>query len=544
VYRPSKNPSSSVSIRPIRVLILNTMLNLYDIPILDNNAPALYWSNDTTANERQTLSYRAYKEQSARVAEEFAGRGLHLQRGDRVAFVASGTPDMAIALLACLQAGYVAVPLSPRFPAETVTELLRLTGARMLLYDDTTKVVSIDAAAKAGIPSVVLPAHLDRDDHLNRDKNLNTDRNVCATEASIDDRNLFADALANDATILCTSGSTGLPKALVHTVGNHYWSAVGSAANIPYGEGDCWLLSLPLYHVGGYGVFFRALVGGASVAFPTYHSFDAGSLVQTLDRFPITHCSFVATQLFHALQSAPAVERLQRLRAIVLGGGAIPHSLIQLALDKGLRIYTSYGCTEMASQITTSPSSAPAEVFTSGRLLPFRELALADDGEILVRGRTLAVARLNANGTESIKESITDGEGWFHTKDLGAWDAEGRLTVLGRKDNMFISGGENIHPETIEHALCEHPSVVQAIVVPVPNEKYGERPVAFVQLAHNLALSEERIEELRQIAEQRLPRFALPDAFFSFPPEILAGGLKPSRAALKGLAFSALLGEE
>ena len=508
----------------MRPTTLDSMLHLYDIPISDNDAPALYWSKDAATIERQTLSYRAYKERSARIAKELAARGL--QRGDRVALVASGTPDMAVALLAYLQAGYVAVPLSPRFPVETVAELLRLTSARILLHDDTTKVVSIDAAAKAGIPSVVLDAHFDTE------RNWNTDRNVCATEASIFDRNLFADALGNDATILCTSGSTGLPKALMHTVGNHYWSAVGSAANIPFGEGDCWLLSLPLYHVGGYGVFFRALVGGASVAFPTYHSFDVEALVQTLDRFPITHCSFVATQLFHALQSTAAVERLQGLRAIVLGGGAIPHSLIQSALDKGLRIYTSYGCTEMASQITTAPSPEPSEVLTSGRLLPFRELALADDGEILVRGRTLAVARLNANG----KESITDGEDWFHTKDLGALDAEGRLTVLGRKDNMFISGGENIHPETIEQALYEHPSVVQAIVVSVPNEQYGERPVAFVQFAHNLTLSEERVEELRRIAEQRLPRFALPDAFFSFPPEILVGGLKPRRAALKSVA--------
>lgn len=507
----------------MRLTNLDIMLHLYDIPILGNSAPALYWSeSNTTTAECQTLSYRSYKEQSARIAEGFATRDIHLQRGDRVALLASGTPDMALALLACLQAGYVAVPLSPRFPAEMVTELVRLTGARMLLYDDTTKAVSIDAATKAGIPSAIFSAHLDT----------GTDKSVCATEASIFDRNLFADALGNDATILCTSGSTGLPKALVHTVGNHYWSAVGSAANIPFGDGDCWLLSLPMYHVGGYGVFFRALVGGASVAFPTYHSFDAGALVQTLDRFPITHCSFVATQLFHALQSAAAVERLQHLRAIVLGGGAIPHSLIQSAVDKGLRIYTSYGCTEMASQITTAPSSEPSEVLTSGRILPFRELALADDGEILVRGKTLAVARLSTNG----KESITGSDGWFHTKDIGAWDAEGRLTVLGRKDNMFISGGENIHPEAIEHALCEHPSVVQAIVVPVPNEKYGERPVAFVQFAHNLTLSEERIQELRRIAEGRLPRFALPDAFFSFPPEILAGTLKPSRAALKRLA--------
>ena len=493
------------------------MLELYNIPTLDHDSPALYWSDG--AGKAQTLLYGAYMEHSAHVASQIASHGV--QRGERVAILGAGTPQMVVVLLACLRAGFVAVPLSPRFPSGTVAELLHLTSARILLHDETTVQTSIDAAQKANLstfnftdtsfldistpprPSTFLPIH-----------------------------NLFTNALDHEATILCTSGSTGIPKALIHTVGNHYWSAVGSAENIPFGRGDCWLASLPLYHVGGYGVFFRALQGGAAMAFPTYRAFDAARLSETLTNFPITHCSFVATQLFHALRNDAAVQHLQRLRAIILGGGAIPQSLIQTSLKQSLRIYTSYGCTEMASQITTSPSSAPEEVAASGRLLRFRELAIADDGEILVRGATLAIERLSADG----RESITDLEGWFHTKDVGTCDAEGRLTVLGRKDNMFISGGENIHPEAIEQALCEHPLVVQAVVIAVPSEEYGERPIAFVHLANDEVLSPERIKELCHLAENRVPRFALPDAFFAFPAEIIAGGLKPNRAALKHLA--------
>jgi O-succinylbenzoic acid--CoA ligase len=503
------------------------MIELYDLDIPDNDAPALHWFNDTEAAE--TRSFASYRTQSSKAAAHLVASGL--RRGDCVAIVAASSPRFAVILLACLRAGLVAVPLSPRFPIGTMVELLRLTNARILLHDDITRQASIDAARVAGVPALnfddeefFTASNHDSDDEFHSSQHL---------WQNFDGQNISQDsALNNEATILCTSGSTGVPKAFVHTLGNHYFSALGSAANIPFGQGDCWLASLPMYHVGGYAIFFRALVGGASVAFPSYQSFDVKRLVQTLERFPITHCSFVATQLFHALRDEAAVKRLQNLRAIMLGGGAIPETLIRASLERGLRIYTSYGCTEMASQVTTSPSFEAEEVRTSGKVLTFREIRIAEDAEILVRGATLAKGRLGQSG----RESITDAEGWFHTKDLGKLSAEGRLTVIGRQDNMFISGGENIHPEAIEQALSLHTSVVQAIVVPVPSDEYGERPVAFVQFADSGAMTAERMKELRQLAESKLPRFAVPDAFLLFPPDAIAGGLKPSRAALKRVA--------
>ncbi len=480
----------------------------------DNNAfasnhPALYWTDD--AGKRQERSYRAYYGYGLEMSSLLASRGA--RPGDRIALVAANSPQMAIALLACLQAGLTAVPLSPRFPPATLMGLLHLTNARLILHDDTTVHLCSEAASECVIPLINLS-----------NIHFPTNAHPIAHQLPRDG--------AQAATVLCTSGSTGLPKAILHTVSQHYFSAVGSAENIPFGAGDCWLAALPMYHVGGFSIMFRALVGGAAIAFPEYRAFDVQGLKRTLEHFPVTHCSFVATQLFHALADAALVRQLGRLKAILLGGSAIPQTLIQSALEHGLRIYTSYGCTEMASQITTTSHSTRADLETSGKLLNYRELMLGEDGEILVRGGTLAEGRLTETGITP----ITDGNGWFRTNDLGEFDAEGRLKVIGRKDAMFISGGENMHPEAIERQLCEYPSVVQAIVVPIVDSEFGARPVAFIQFADTTECPEDRIEPLRRLVEAKLPRFAVPRLFFAMPQEIIAGGLKPKRSDLQRLA--------
>ena len=121
------------------------------------------------------------------------------------------------------------------------------------------------------------------------------------------------------------------------------------------------------------------------------------------------------------------------------------------ALARGLPIHTSYGLTEMASQVTTTPPGAsPGELRTAGRVLPGREVSISGGGEILVRGETLFAGYVDG---EKVDRPL-DADGWFHTGDLGDLDEDGYLRVLGRSDNLFISGGENIQPEEIEEALC------------------------------------------------------------------------------------------
>lgn len=417
---------------------------------------------------------------------------LGIQPHDRIAVFAPTSAEYIIALLALLHLGAVAVPLSTRFPEQQVRTLLTDLRCKALITDTPL-------ALSSSLPTL--------------------DISAIAHGKSDTGRDLWHGSTSCDATIICTSGSTGAPKAVVHTLAAHIANARGSQHNIPLATGDVWLLSLPLYHVGGFAIVMRTLVHGAATAIP-----QAGEpLHDALQRFPLTHLSLVATQLYRLLQESTAIEQLRSLRAILLGGSAIPPALIERALAEGLRPYTSYGCTEMASQITTTRAHTTEELATSGALLPERELRIADTGEILVRGATLCRGIVQGNGVTP----VVDIDGWYHTRDTGVLDAEGRLLVTGRIDNMFISGGENIQPEEIEHVLCTYNGIAQALVVPVPNAEFGERPVAFLWLFPNAVFNE---VALRTFLAERVARFKIPTRFVIEPP-LDDTSMKPSRQA-------------
>jgi O-succinylbenzoic acid--CoA ligase len=205
-----------------------------------------------------------------------------------------------------------------------------------------------------------------------------------------------------------------------------------------------------------------------------------------------------------------------------MGGGPVPASLVDEAVARGLPIHTSYGLTEMASQVTTTPPGAPLEeLHTSGRVLPGREVSISEDGEILVRGETLFAGYVDGKKLDC----PLDEDGWFHTGDLGELDENGYLRVRGRRDNLFISGGENVQPEEIEEALYRLKGVDEAVVVPVPDPEFGARPVAFVR-------TERDFRDLAPELEKVLPRFKIPTAFHPLP-EQARRGMKADRAALR-----------
>jgi O-succinylbenzoic acid--CoA ligase len=190
------------------------------------------------------------------------------------------------------------------------------------------------------------------------------------------------------------------------------------------------------------------------------------------------------------------------------------------ALARGVPVHTSYGLTEMASQVTATPAGASREKLrTAGRVLPHREACVSGEGEILVKGETLFAGYLREDGPDL---PLDDG-GWFRTGDLGEMDADGYLRVLGRRDNLFVSGGENVRPEEIEEALLRIPGVEEAVVVPVPDAEFGHRPVAFVRLSGAAG-------DIAGALGPVLPRFKIPKTFHDWEG---AAGMKPDRAALK-----------
>ena len=270
-------------------------------------------------------------------------------------------------------------------------------------------------------------------------------------------------------TVVHTSGSTGRPKAILHSVGNHVWSARGVIDALEVGPSSRWLLDLPLYHVGGLGIVMRCVLAGATMAVPS-RSVPAAERVE---RFRPTHASFVSAQLRRLLDAGADLSCLQ---AVLLGGSSMPAALIDRALEAGVPAVVSYGLTEMTSTVTaTSLPSSRADLATSGVPLPHRDVRISDDGEIEVGGPARYVGRV-------LEGEILPAPEWHPTGDIGRFDSEGRLVVTGRRDLQFVSGGENVHPEPIEAALLALDGVLEAVVVPVPDLEFGHRPAAFVRL--------------------------------------------------------------
>lgn len=323
-----------------------------------------------------------------------------------------------------------------------------------------------------------------------------------------------------------TSGSSGRPKAALLSFGNLHAAATASNEAVPLAKGDRWLLSLPLYHVGGLSIVYRCLLAGATMAIPEA---DEG-LAESLERYAPTHVSLVATQLYRLLQYESSAARLAQCKTVLVGGGPMPEGLVRDAVARGVRLVTSFGMTETAAMMCcTRPGDPPERLSTSGRLLRDGTMRIAEDGEIQVRGPQLFLGYLREDG--SLDRPLTE-DGWFRTGDLGFFDEAGYLHIDGRKDNRFISGGENIQPEELEEALRGLDGVEEAVVVPVADAEWGQRPVAFVKLrGGGVPVPADLEERLRE----RLAGFKIPRAFYPWPEE--AGpGLKVQRKIFEALA--------
>jgi O-succinylbenzoic acid--CoA ligase len=417
-----------------------------------------------------------------------AFRFRELEPESRVALYLPKDERYVTLMLAVIRAGHVACPVSDRLPPNGVAQLLERAACNAVISDD-----DVLRSAGAGLYRSK-PGPLLEDRQRGEPADIHLDQ---------------------PATIVFTSGSTGTPSAALHAYGNHYHNALGSNANITLRPGDRWLHSLPLYHVGGISILFRCLLAGATIALPGQGT-PIGESVADLGA---THVSLVSTQLLRLLREDT---ELGGLKAVLMGGGPVSASLVDEALSRGLPIHTSYGLTEMASQVTTTPPGAPPEALrTAGRVLPEREVLISQEGEILVRGATLF-----AGYVEDGKLDLPlDTDGWFHTGDLGESDENGYLRVLGRKDNLFVSGGENIQPEEIEEALSALPGVEAAVVVPVDDPEFGQRPAAFVRMEHGNTV------DFALELEQVLPRFKIPIAFYAWPEE--GGGMKVNRVTFR-----------
>ncbi len=288
-------------------------------------------------------------------------------------------------------------------------------------------------------------------------------------------------------TRVLSSGTSGAPKPVLLTAGNHLWSALGSALILGVERADRWLCCLPLNHVGGLTILLRSAIYGTGAVI--HSGFDLERVATALETGEASVVSLVPTQLVRLLDAGAAIDEP---RLLLIGGGPVPAEVLEEALGRGATVVQTYGLTEACSQVCTlGPAEAEARVGSAGRPLPGTEVRIAGD-EILVRGPTVA------------PESIAD-DGWLHTGDLGRLDDGGYLWVEGRRDDLIVSGGENVRPHRVEAALLAHPGVAEVAVAGREDREWGQAVTAFVVPA-----DDPRSEELIDHARSRLAPHEVP----------------------------------
>lgn len=289
-----------------------------------------------------------------------------------------------------------------------------------------------------------------------------------------------APAASRDATvppttalIISTSGSEGEPKAVLLSHHNLDAAAAASNARLPLEPGDVWLDCLPLFHIGGMSILWRCARAGAAVLL--HRTFDAGAVAADLASRGVTHISLVPAMVARLLDLG--VLPPPGLRCVLVGGAALSRPLYERAVAKGWPLFPSYGMTETAAQIATfDPADGPWSEGLAGRPLAGNEIAIGGDGRIRVRGPQVMLGYLNPAGEAGV--GLEDG--WFVTSDHGAIDGESRLHILGRADDMLVSGGSNVHPLAVESCLAACPGVADVAVSGLPDPVWGDLVVALV----------------------------------------------------------------
>ncbi len=297
-------------------------------------------------------------------------------------------------------------------------------------------------------------------------------------------------------TRVLSSGTSGDPKPVLLTAGNHLWSALGSALNLGVEREDRWLCCLPLNHVGGLTILLRSAIYGTGAV--VHAGFDADGVAAAIEDGDAGVVSLVPTQLVRLLDADAPVD-VPRL--LLIGGGPVPIDVLEEAIGRGATVVQTYGLTEACSQVCTlGPGEATERVGSAGRPLPGTDVTIADS-EILVRGPTVAPA------------AIAD-DGWLHTGDLGRLDADGYLWVEGRRDDLIVSGGENVRPHRVEEALLSHPGVADVAVAGREDREWGQVVTAFV-----VAADDPDGDELIEHARTRLEPHEVPKRI-EFVPEL------------------------
>jgi O-succinylbenzoic acid--CoA ligase len=446
-------------------------------------------------------SYRELHERVGALSAVLRVRGV--TKRSRVAILMAPSQDYVALVHALARVGAVAVPLNHRQSIPELASQLKDAAPSLVVHDSAFDARSDELARYTKAHPGGAPRWDDVSDLV--------------TEAGSSDI-IAGDRLDGSAThaIVYTSGSSGTPKGVELTLSNLMWNTISLGFRVGTLPQDRWLLSMPLFHVGGYAIIFRSVIQGSGIIL--HGGFDPRLVSASLDEDSVTLASFVPTMLLDLLEVRGDKPLDARVRAIFVGGGPPPLNLLTAVRERRLPALFTYGMTETCSQVAVSPSPSPhlsgvagAVAGASGAvaaggpvylsLFPSTNRAakkgprVAEEGEVgevAVRGPT--VFRGYWRNPASTRTRFEGG--WFFTGDIGVRSkksgapsffspssrgAGGGVLILGRREEMIVTGGEKVFPGEVEAALREHPAIDDVVVVGVADARWGQRVVAVVE---------------------------------------------------------------
>jgi fatty-acyl-CoA synthase len=484
-------------------------LELSPLNFLRRNAQALGQRPAVVHGERR-FNYAQLEERCNRLASALRDHGLG--RHDRVAILAPNTPALLEAHYGIPLAGGILVAMNTRLSAHEIQYILRDSGSRLLLVDAQLKEL-VDDAGVEDIETIVIEDTGEDDDPYER---------LLASGSPEPPESWLQDE-SEPISINYTSGTTGSPKGAIYTHRGGYLRAQGVAHEVGLGYDSVHLWTLPMFHCNGWCLTWGVTrAGGVHVCL---RRVEPDRIWDLFESEGVTHYSGAPTIHMNIVNHEKAHPLDQRV-TVPTGGSPPTPALLKKMRELNLHPIHLYGLTETYGPVmgcSWQPQWDERDVEEQARLLARQGhtyngadmVRVVDDemrdvqrdgkaiGEVVMRGNAVM---LGYHDLPEETEKAFRG-GWFHSGDLAVWHPDGYVELRDRSKDIIISGGENISSIEIEHAISEHPAVLEAAVVATPDEKWGERPKAFVELKSGRDVSE---DELLSFCREHLAKFKCP----------------------------------
>ncbi len=443
--------------------------------------------------EGRRFTYRQLDEQSNRLAHGLISLGA--VRGAKVGLLARNSAEWVIAHFAVAKSGATLVPVNFLLVEREIEYMLDNAAAQLLLV--SAEFLDLAVALRARLPGlkkVIVLEGAAAADCLALSELM--------SQGSVDAPSVALSEL-DDYTIMYTSGTTGRPKGVVSSHRSRAHVAFQGITDYRMHADHVCALPLPLFHMGGLNTCFVAnMLAGATVV--VLEKFDAAQLLAAIERERVSFLFLAPSPLITMIETASfAGSDLSSLQWVMYGGAPMPGEVLRKVNEKlpRVRLMQGYGSTECGQLTFLDPEGHQSHPESCGRPVALVEMQLQDQagnevpigevGEIVVRGPNV-MTRYHA-APEATAETFRGG--WFHSGDLAMRDSEGFYTIVDRKNDMIISGSENIYPKEIEEVLYSHPAIQDAAVFGIPDEKWGESVCATLVLRVGMTLSEEEVIE-------------------------------------------------